>query len=167
MSWIAWLVSILAVVGMAGCLLLVPLGIPGTWLMLGILLGGVLAGQVGWGAYLALAGVAGVAELVELGLVKVFSVRYGGSRRAFWGAIVGGLVGLIVGMPVPVFGSLLAGLAGTFLGAALLTYTETRHAGSAARVGWGTLLARVLAAGVKTAAGIVVLAVGSGALLFD
>jgi uncharacterized protein YqgC (DUF456 family) len=62
-------------------------------------------------------------------------------------------------------GSLLAGVAGTFLGAFAVSLWRTRQARSAARVGWGALLGRAASAAVKTAAGVVVLVVGAGALL--
>lgn len=159
--------AILAVLGilvMAGALLLVPLGLPGTWIMLAVVALGALAGEVGWTTVAALAGLLLLAEAAEFLLVRALSLRYGGSGAAFWGAVAGGLVGVAVGAPVPVVGSLLAGVVGTFLGATAVAWWETREARAAARVGWGAVLGRAAAAAVKTAAGIVVLVVGGGAL---
>ena len=34
-----------------------------------------------------------------------FARRYGGSKRAGWGALAGGLIGAVVGVPVPIIGS--------------------------------------------------------------
>lgn len=150
---------------MAVLLLLVPLGFPGTWLMLGVLLVGLVAGRVGWDTLLGLALLVGAAELAEFLLVRHTSHRYGGSRRAFWGAVLGGLVGVTVGIPIPLFGSLLAGLFGTFVGAASVALWEERSAAPAARIGWGALVGRALSALVKSGAGIVVLIVGGTDLL--
>lgn len=156
----------LAVVGMAVSLLLVPLGLPGNWLMIGILTVGVAFDEVAPGLLLALVAVAGLAEVAEYALVRRAGARWGGSRKAFWGAIAGGIVGIVLGLPIPlpVLGPLLAGLLGTFAGAAAVTLWETRALRSAGRVGVGAVLGRALAAAVKTAAGVVVLVVGAAAL---
>lgn len=154
--------AVVATAAMVVCLFLVPLGLPGTWLMLLVVAVGALLGEVGWTTLAVLVLVAGAAEAVEFLLVRALSLRYGGSSRAFWGAVLGGLVGVFVGAPIPVAGSLVAGVIGTFLGAAVTALWETREVGSAARVGWGAVLGRAGAAAVKTAAGVVVLAVGIG-----
>lgn len=154
-----------AVALMAVFLLAVPLGLPGTWLMLGVLLVGLVAGRVSWLTFVGLALLVGGAEVVEFFLVRHTSLRYGGSPRAFWGAVAGGLVGVAIGVPVPLVGSLLAGLAGTFFGAAGVALWDERRAGPAARVGWGALVGRALSAVVKTGTGIVVLVVGGTDLL--
>lgn len=157
--------GVLLVLGMVAALLTVPLGLPGVWIMTGLLLVGVVAGWVSWPVWGALAALALVSELLEFFVLGRMGARYGGSRRAFWGAVVGGFLGLFVGAPIPVLGSIVTGLAGTFAGAALVTLRETRSARDASRVGWGMLLARVLAVGLKVAAGLVVLAVGGAAIL--
>lgn len=158
------LVSILLVLFMAGALVLVPLGLPGVWLMILVLLGMTVLGEVAWMTWGILAGLALLAELVEWATVAWMGQRYGGSSRAFWGAVVGGIVGTLVGMPVPLFGPILAGVVGTFLGAGAVTLHETRSLETASRVGWGTALARTIAVGVKVAVGVVVLVVGGSAL---
>jgi uncharacterized protein YqgC (DUF456 family) len=87
-------------------------------------------------------------------------MKYGGSRRAGWGALIGGIVGAIVGVPVPVLGSIIGAFVGSFVGAALFEYTRERHAGIAVRAGWGAMLGRAAAAGVKIAVGLVIGVVG-------
>lgn len=157
----------LLVLLMIPCLFLIPLGLPGTWIMLGLLGLAVWIGAVAWWLWLALITVAGAAEIAEFFILRHTSRAYGGSRRAFWGAILGGTVGVFVGLPfpVPVVGPLVAGLLGTLLGAGLVTYRETRRVRSAGRVAWGTLIGRALAAAAKTAAGVVVLVIGAAALI--
>lgn len=156
-----------AVALMTLALLTVPLGLPGVWVMVLVLLGCVLAGWVSWPVWLVLALLTGVAEVLEFAVLKRMGDRYGGSRAAFWGAVAGGFLGVLVGAPVPVVGSLVAGLVGTFLGAAALTFWGTRSARDASRVGWGMLVARVLAVGLKVAVGIAVLVVGIGAIFLS
>jgi hypothetical protein len=150
---------------MVGALLLVPLGLPGVWIMVAVLAGGALFGQVGWIVVLAALLMAAVAEAVEFWLVARLNLRYGGGRGAFWGAVAGGLVGVVVGLPIPVVGSVLAGFLGTFVGAALVTLLGTQDAWRAGRAGWGVLLGRILAAVVKVGTGVVILVMGAAALL--
>lgn len=159
----------LLVLLMIPCLFLIPLGLPGTWIMLGLLGLAVWVEAVAWWLWLILIVVAGAAEVAEFFIVRRANRNYGGSRRAFWGAILGGMVGVLVGIPVPlpIVAPLLGGLVGTFLGAAFVTYRETRHVRSAGRVAWGTLIGRAFAAAAKTAAGVVILVVGGAALFLS
>lgn len=155
----------LGVAVMLAGLLMVPLGLPGNWLMLLVVAAGAVADRVGLLTLGILVGVVIVAELAEFLLVRAASGRYGGSSAAFWGAVAGGLIGAIVGAPVPLVGSLVAGVAGTFVGAAAVSLWRTRRPGEAARVAWGAVLGRAVSAAVKTAAGVAVLVTGTGALL--
>lgn len=149
---------------MVGGLLLVPLGLPGNWLMVGVVLVGAALGEVGVPLAVGLTAVAAGAEAGEFLLVKRFSERHGGSRAAFWGAVAGGLIGAAAGAPVPVAGSLVAAVLGTFLGAVAGALWETRELREAGRIGWGATLGRVAAAAVKTAAGFAILVAGGTAL---
>jgi len=155
----------LGVAVMLAGLLMVPLGLPGNWLMLLVVAAGAVADRVGLLTLGILVGVVIVAELAEFLLVRAASARYGGSSAAFWGAVAGGLIGAIVGAPVPLVGSLVAGVGGTFVGAAAVSLWRTRRPGEATRVAWGAVLGRAASAAVKTAAGVAVLVTGTGALL--
>lgn len=159
------MISLLLIVVLSLSLLLIPLGLPGLWIMVAAVLAGVLLGSIGFGVFVLSLFAALSAELLEFLLVRWLSLRYGGSPLAFWGAIAGGIAGLLVGLPIPVVGPLVAGIAGTFLGAGMVTLWETREAGLASRVGWGAVLGRAASAAVKTAAGILILALGTAALL--
>lgn len=160
-------VKLLLLVALAGALLVLPLGLPGLWIMVALLLATVPAGWITWPTLAVLAGLALVAELLEFAVVKGMGDRYGGSRASFWGAVLGGLIGVMVGLPVPLAGPVLAGCLGTFLGAGVVTFVGSRSVRDASRVGWGVLLARVLAVGLKVAVGVVVLVVGGGALFVE
>lgn len=144
-------------------LFVIPLGWPGLWIMVAIVGIGGLMGELGLSVVALAVALAAVAELLEFVIVKRMSARYGGSSRAFWGAVLGGTAGVIIGMPVPVLGPVLAGIVGSFLGAGIAALLESRDLGTAARVGYGVILARMLAAVVKVAAAIVILVTGGAA----
>lgn len=160
------LLALGAVAVMALSLLLIPLGIPGLWIMVGVVAAGLAAGQVSLGIFLLLLGLAIAAEVAEWVSVDRLGRRYGGSTRTFWGALIGGAVGVVVGAPVPVAGSLIGAFVGTLAGAVLATWLDTRRIGGSLRAGWGALLGRAVAVGVKVFAGLVILVVGGGAFLF-
>jgi uncharacterized protein YqgC (DUF456 family) len=139
-------------------LLLIPFGLPGIWvIVLGILGYGWLTEFrtiAMWFLILAL-GLALAGELIEAWVGFRFARRYGGSRRAGWGALIGGLIGAIVGVPVPLIGPVIGGFLGAFAGAAAFEYTRERHSGAATRAGWGAMLGRAAAAAIKMAIGVV------------
>lgn len=159
------LLAVGAVAVMALALLLIPLGVPGLWVMVAVVAAGLAGGQVSLGIFLLLLGLAIAAEVAEWISVDRLGRRYGGSARTFWGALLGGAIGVVVGAPVPVVGSLIGAFAGTLAGGALATWLETRHLGGSLRAGWGALLGRTIAVGVKVFAGLVTLVLGGGAFL--
>ena len=139
-------------------LLLIPLGLPGLWvILLGILGYGWLTDfqTLSVGFIALLVGLALAAEVFEAWIGFRFAQRYGGSRRAGWGALVGGLIGAIVGVPVPIIGSVIGGFIGAFVGAAVFEYTRARRSEGAVKAGWGAVLGRAAAAAVKMAVGVV------------
>lgn len=161
----SWILGGAVVVLMLVALATIPLGLPGLWLMVVVTLGLTLAGSVGWKVGLGAAAAAGVAEIAEFFVLQRFGRRYGGSRLAFWGAVLGGLAGLFVGIPVPLVGPLITALMGTFLGAGLVTWIQTRSLEASTRVGWGLVLARTAAVGLKVATGLALIAVVALALI--
>ena len=151
------LALLLLLAGSVAGLLLIPFGLPGLWVIVLAIVG------YGWltefrtlsaGFLAVVLGLALVGELLEAWIGFRFARRYGASRRAGWGALVGGLVGAVVGVPVPIIGSVVGGFVGAFVGAALFEYTAARHSGVAAKAGWGAVLGRAAAAGVKMALGV-------------
>jgi uncharacterized protein len=159
------IVAMVAILAMALAIALIPLGWPGTWVMVGIVAIGAVLGEVSVGVVVLVMLIAGAAELVEFLIVQQTSARYGGSSRAFWGAVIGGTVGVFVGVPVPVLGPVIAGFLGSFVGAAIATIQEGGGLMAASRVGWGVILGRVISTGVKVAAAFMVLAIGGVAWL--
>jgi hypothetical protein len=153
--------------GLVG-LALIPLGLPGLWvIVLGILGFGWLTDfrTLGVGSIVAVLGLAVLGEVVEAYVGFRFAQRYGGSRRAGWGALIGGLIGAIVGVPVPVIGPVIGAFAGAFVGAPVLEYSKARHSEGAVRAGWGAVLGRALAAAFKIGVGVVLVVIGLFAAL--
>jgi uncharacterized protein YqgC (DUF456 family) len=160
-------VLILAVCFLAG-LLLIPLGLPGLWIMVGgILAYGALTDfvTVGIGTIGLVLGLALAGEIFETVIGFRTTRRYGGSRRSGWGALRGGVVGAVVGVPVPLIGSVIGAFAGSFAGAALFELTASRRVDAAVSAGWGAVLGRAIAAALKIALGLVIAVVGVFAVL--
>lgn len=145
--------TIVLIAVLVACLLALPFGLPGLWVMALVTIVAAVLGLVGWGTVTAAILVAGAAEAIEFLLVKRLGQSFGGSRKAFWGALIGGLVGLFAGVPVPIIGPIVTAFAGTFIGAAAVTFLETRSLLAAGKVGTGTLIGRVLAVATKIGAG--------------
>jgi uncharacterized protein YqgC (DUF456 family) len=159
------MLALIGILVMIGALLLIPLGIPGTWIMVGVLVVGTIQGEVGVFVLMGCLALAFVAEALEFVIVKRLNIRYGGSRLAFWGAIVGGFAGVFIGLPVPIIGSIIAGFLGSVVGAAAATLHETRKLDKTLRVSFGILLGRMWSAVAKVGVGIVILVLGAAALL--
>ncbi len=158
MEWQAYLIAALFSISGLLCVLTIPVGLPGTWLLLGLaalieisdgyvssaaapvtfgwplLAGCTVLGLVGE-ALEALAGAAGT----KLG---------GGTRRGMLGAIIGGILGAIlftVLVPIPLMGTLLGALVGTFFGAwvAEATSAAEREQSANLRAAAGATLGRL------------------------
>lgn len=149
------LLILTAVVGLA----LTAIGLPGIWGFLLVATVLPLAGAATAPSGLALGigfGLAVVAEILEWVAQVRWTGRSGGSRRAGWGALAGGLLGAFAGLPIPVLGPVIGSFAGSFLGALAAEYTLTRDHALAGRVAWGALIGRVVATSLKMALGVVI-----------
>ena len=157
------MIDVLAAVLLGACalggLVLIPLGLPGLWLM--------VLGVVGYGALTDFRGVGVVTISVAIALAILgevletwvgfrYAKRHGGSTRSGWGAILGGLVGAGMGVPVPVVGSVVGAFVGSFVGAAVFEYTLTRKTGVAIGAGWGAVWGRAAAGAIKIGLGMVI-----------
>jgi uncharacterized protein YqgC (DUF456 family) len=159
--------ALLIALGLAG-LAMIPLGLPGLWVMVGgILAYGWLTSfrSVGVVMIAIVLGIAFLGEIIDNWLGFRYAKRYGGSTRSGWGALVGGLIGAIIGVPIAVIGSVIGAFLGSFIGAALFEYSYSRHTGVAARAGWGAVMGRIAAAAVKIALGVVIAIIGVFAAL--
>lgn len=150
---------LLLLVAVLGGLVMIPLGLPGIWLMLVAGVGHrllVSPPTIGWLTLGGLTLIALGAEWLEFSVAGRYTKQYGGSRRAAWGAIAGGLVGAFVGIPVPVIGSVIGAFAGAFVGALLGEYSVGRDHGKATRAATGALIGRAVATALKSLAGCLI-----------
>lgn len=150
---------LLAIVQLVG-LTLIVFGLPGLWVEVAAFIGYAWLTDfdtVGTVAIVVVVGLAIVGELAELVLGGRFARRYGGGRRAAWGAILGGIVGAVIGLPLPLIGSIVGAMLGSFSGAFLLELTRRQGTAPALRVGWGALLGWCTAIALKVGVGVVIL----------
>jgi hypothetical protein len=152
----AFLHNSLLVVGGLGALSLCLVGLvmsalsmSGTWFVVGaaavvaLLPGATLPG---WGTVLVFALISGAVEGVEA-IAGAWGVKKrGGSNLAGVVAMIGGIVGMILGgfIPPPLVGSLLGMLVGSFVPAWLVERHRLQENSKAVHIAWGAVLARVL-----------------------
>lgn len=159
---------ILLILSFVAGLLLIPFGLPGLWLMVLAVSGfAALTGfeRVGWPTVIAVAVLALIGEVVETWLGFKMAKRYGGSSRAGWGALGGGIIGAVMGTPVPIIGNVIGAFLGAFVGAAALEHSGHGDVGRSLGAGWGAVLGRAAAAATKIALGLVIAILGIGAAL--
>ena len=147
------LVWVMCLVG----LLLSCLSISGTWLVVGATLLAMLlsgSGFPGVGSLLLMIYVAICVEVVEY-VAGVWGVKKrGGSNWSGLAALVGGMVGLVLGtaIPIPVFGSLLGMTAGSFGFVYGVERYRLKQAGPAVHIALGTVMARFFVVLLKVSA---------------
>ena len=151
-------ILLLAAVLLLG-LVMIPLGLPGTWVMLAGGLGYMLlvpGSGIGSFTLIGATLLATGAEVVEFMLAVTYARKYGGSKRAGWGAIIGGIVGAFIGVPVPIVGPVIGAFVGSFVGAFAFELSGGSNRQVATRVAWGALVGRVVSAAMKVAVGVMI-----------
>jgi len=139
-------------------LLMIPFGMPGTLILFGAALCYYLlvpGGGIGLTTVIIIGVLMAIAEGLEWVLTTRFTRKYGGSRRAGWGAIIGGMVGGFMGVPIPIVGPVIGAFLGAFIGAFAFEWSRGTPTQGSARVAWGAFLGRVAAAAMKVAIGLV------------
>ena len=166
--FLAWTACVLLCLG---GLALSAFSISGTWLVFGAALGAsFLTGPdqfPGWAALLGFFAVAAAVDIIEWFAASWGVRRRGGSAAAGWLALVGSLGGAILGgMVVPILGSLVGMMAGSF---ALVYVAERRRlkkTSPAAHIARGAVLAGMSVLLLKVVAtASLVLALAAGLLL--
>lgn len=148
------MLTVLFVLAMLVSIFVVPLGLPGTFIMVAVAIAVnyLAAAGIGWWAIGLSLALAVIAEVLEWTLSAKFALKYGGSKRAGWGALIGGFIGAFAGVPVPVIGSMIGAFAGAFLGALVAEYTQPNSdASTATRVATGALIGKAAATAMKLA----------------
>jgi len=138
-------------------LIMIPFGLPGTLVLFCAALCYHLLvphGAIGLTTVIAMGALMLMAEGLDFVLAGRFARKYGGSKRAGWGAVIGGMIGAFVGVPVPIIGSVIGAFVGAFIGAFVFEWSRGSGHATATRVAWGAFIGRVTAAAVKVAIGL-------------
>lgn len=139
-------------------LLLHAFGLPANWLILVSL--GVWVWlhpelYPGLGFFVLLLALCVLGEVVEFAAQLWGGRRYGGSRRGAWAAVIGAIVGGVMGAPL-FFG--LGAIPGSFLGAYagsfLIELGQGYSVSTARRAAWGAMLNKVFGTVVKVGIGV-------------
>jgi len=164
-----WTIAILLVLLNAVWLVLVVLGLPGTWLM--VITTALVAWwqwpaagsgnppMIGLGVLAAIVLLAVLAEILELVAGMLGTQATGGTRRGAIGALVGGLVGALAGtflIPVPLLGSLIGACLGAGVGSWGLELSGGREHGAALKASVGAGVGRLFGTVAKLATGVLI-----------
>ena len=140
-------------------LILIVLGLPGLWVMVAsaVAYNMIVPGDpIGWFTLIAVCVLGIIAEVLEFTMTGQYARKYGGSRRAGWGAIIGGIIGAIIGFPVPIIGPIIGGFLGVFIGGFAGEMTAGSSAGSAGRAATGAVIGRVVSTVLKIGIGFAI-----------
>jgi len=159
-------VSLLVLVCLVG-VAMTAIRLPGTWLIVVSAAG--YAWSEGWpraGLTLLgiLTGIALLGEGIEILASVVTARRAGASRKAAWGGMFGGILGMIFlsfMVPIPIVGTMIGALVGCFTGATLVEISARKGISHGTKVGVFAAMGFVFGAIAK----IVVALVMSGLLL--
>ena len=139
-------------------LMLIFLGLPGTWVIIGIAgLWAAFAGSgvFGWPFFLFLIALAVVGEIAEFLAGHYGSKKYGGSSKGSLGGMIGAVAGAILCAPLFFgFGALLGALAGAYIGCFAMEKINGADGQTAARAAFGATLGRFGGFVVKLGIGV-------------
>jgi len=172
-AWAYFLWAILLVVSSAAAWLTSLVTLPGNWFIVGFaaLFAWLIPADAGrgitWTTVAVLLGLAIVGEIVEFGAGAAGAAKHGASKRgvalSMVGALVGSILGLTAGMPIPVVGSfimaLVGGAAGAFFGAYIGESWKGRPEEQRVAVGRGAFAGRIWGTVGKLAVGAIMLAI--------
>ncbi len=139
-------------------LMLIFLGLPGTWVIIAIV--GLWsffseALHFGWQFFALVIGLAGIGELVEFIAGYYGTKRFGGSNKGSIGGIIGAIVGGFMGAPLFFgLGALPGALAGGFAGCFLMEKFNGASSAAAANAAFGSTVGRFGGFVVKLSIGI-------------
>lgn len=171
MDWIDLIAAIIfTIIGM-GCLVIVLVGMPGTWVMIGLAVGLEFLQRL-WAptgsawmipiwVFIVVVLVALLGEFLEL-VAGAFGAKKGGaSRKGMLGALIGGIGGALVGtfaIPIPLVGSLLGAIIGSAIGAIIgeLNATPDTTLKDTVKPAAGAVLGRILGTLAKFPCAVVV-----------
>jgi uncharacterized protein len=142
-------------------LVLIALGLPGLWVMIAsAVVYNLVTGTdaISWFTLVGVGVLGLIAEYIEFTMSAKYARKYGGSRRAGWGAMIGGMIGAFMGFPVPIVGPLIGAFIGSFIGALIGEKSVGSTGAASARVATGALIGRAVATGMKMGVGCAIAA---------
>ena len=151
------LLAVLVIICILG-LLVVPLGIPGIWVIPLVALAYrflPIPIEFSWIIILVLAGLALLAEILEYYLGAKSASKAGATKWGVIGAIIGGIAGAVIGVPIFLVGSVIGMFIGAFLGAFIVEFFIKENIEKAFKAGIGAFKGRVGAILVKELIGLV------------
>jgi hypothetical protein len=174
-----WAIALVFACGLAWLATLVAL--PGNWLIVGCsalfawLLPQDSTRGITWTAVAVLAGLAVLGEVVEFAAGAAGAAKQGASKRgvvlSMFGALVGSILGIGIGLPIPVLGSfvmaLVGGAAGAFFGAYLGEAWKGQPHEARVAVGRGAFTGRIWGTVGKLAVGAAMLAIVAWEAFFN
>lgn len=140
--------KVIVIIFMVAGLLSLFVGLPGTFIILGVALvyGACTHFQViTVRLLLLLLGIAAVGEIVEAFLGLFVAKKFGASKLSLFFAAIGGFVGAIVGSVIlPLVGTVIGALAGAFVGAFVPELALKKKMGDSVSAGVGAFLGRTM-----------------------
>lgn len=141
-------------------LVLIPIGIPGTFFV--VAASGFAGLITGWDLvslqlFLIFLGLAILGEVGDWGFSLLSGKKYGASKESLAGSFVGAVIGSILGLPLPVIGNLIGAFVGAFVGAFLVEMILGQDVTQAMRSGVGVLFGKIFGSIVKVSIGMVMI----------
>ena len=154
MDWtILWLVlaGLVVLSGLIGTVVPVLPGIP--IMFAGLVLAAWITDfePIGWGTIAVLGALTLVSILIDFLAAAFGANRLGASKRAFWGATLGAVIGMFFGLPGIILGP--------FIGAVTAEFSSGRGAQQAGRSGYGVWIGMILGTAAKLAIAFLMLGV--------
>jgi uncharacterized protein len=172
-TWVYYLWAIALVFACGLAWLTTFVSFPGNWIIVGCsaLFAWLLTDESGrgitWKTVAVLAGLAVLGEIVEFAAGAAGAAKQGASKRgvalAMIGAVVGSVLGIAIGSPIPILGqavmALVGGAAGAFFGAYLGEAWKGRPHEARIAAGRGAFTGRIWGTVGKLAAGAIMLVI--------
>jgi hypothetical protein len=179
-AWVYYLWALLLVIACFGAWATTLFTLPGNWLIAGFaaifawLLPAETTGGVTWTTVAVLVGLAVVGEILEFGASAAGAAKRGASKRgvalSMVGAMIGSILGITAGLPIPIIGSfvmaLVGGAAGAFFGAYIGESWKGRPEADRVAIGRGAFAGRIWGTAGKLAVGVVMLVIVAWDALF-
>ncbi|MFP4630563.1 MAG: DUF456 family protein [Candidatus Acetothermia bacterium] len=148
-------VALFLPISLAG-LALLPVGVPGTFVVVGAsALAGLLSGGelVGFELFLVFLGLAVLGEILDWTFSLVVGKKYGASAPGLVASFIGAIAGAIAGLPLPLIGNLIGAFLGAFAGAFIVELFLRKDAGQAMKSGLGVMFGKVFGSVFKVGIG--------------